>query len=978
MTTIYGDVIISGRYILERRLGNGGMGIVFKAKHKFLKSLFAIKIILPSLVEQDKNLLTRFKQEAVLAASIDHPNVVRVTDFGVEDEMMPYLVMEYVDGTPLSDFLHSDKPLSLKETLEFFQPIARGVAEAHRQGIVHRDLKPQNIMVQKNMPLKKGVKVLDFGLAKIKSTESFGSFVQTQSNNILGSPPYMSPEQWENDNVDHRADIYGLGVILYQMLTGNLPFQADSIPSVMYQHLTVEMPAFATHRVSLAPEIENVVRWALQKDREKRPATVEDMLAAFEQAVLTTGLTDFTLSTITPFTSPSENQKTIEYSDKIQGATLQLTDSQREKLSAYFDSSAQVGLLGNEKLAQEFLKAQNRAEEAKAQANQADRLVQELAEAQKDAEEAQNKALAAKQKIEDEVRQQLEAEMENKLALEQQARQKAEAERLAQEIEARKRAEERANYLAQAALEAQKIAELERKKNEAEAHQREMHESVRREFENEALQLAKQVAEAKEQFEKARQQSEYEARLRQQAEEKRIKIEQDLQFLAEQEAERRKVIAEQAQKQIEEQANRFEKEAAEAQKRIEEARMLAEFEQQKREQAESLQKNAEAQARRFADEIIKVQKRMEEIEKSIEPHSQSTRLSSPDLGFSAPASSSDQLTMRLINLSDKSIDTLSQPADFPRSTIEIQTATPSNPTYSGFLNTNPPQTRRSPLPMIAGGIALLLLAVLTGFGLFVYFRPSPDTKPPVANNTVNGTTSSPKQEPAKKNELILISGGDFQMGRNDVTDKNDRVWGNQFPAHSVNVSTFLMSKTEISHEEYAEFVQDAKYQTPVNWVDGKPPKGKEKFPIVNVSLTDAKTYVEWFSKRENKQCSIPTEDQWEYAARNGAQQTSYPWGNDWGENAANITTGGAKEVGTSEDETSKGIKDMMGNVFEWTTSKYVLYSGEVQGDLYIVRGSYFAETQNNLEKKSWFTTRRTPVPIDQKSHSLGFRIVCQP
>src|SRR5437764_3262966 len=145
--TITGSTTISGRYILESRLGQGGMGIVFRAKHKFLKSSHAIKIILPSLVDGDQSLLIRFRQEAILAASIDHPNVIRVTDFGVENDIMPYLVMEFIDGIPLSHYLIEDKPLTLQQALDLFVPVAEGVAEAHSKGIAHRDLKPQNIMV---------------------------------------------------------------------------------------------------------------------------------------------------------------------------------------------------------------------------------------------------------------------------------------------------------------------------------------------------------------------------------------------------------------------------------------------------------------------------------------------------------------------------------------------------------------------------------------------------------------------------------------------------------------------------------------------------------------------------------------------------------------------------------------------------------------------------------------------------------------
>lgn len=987
MTTFNGSVIISGRYILEKRLGNGGMGVVFKARHKFLKSLYAIKIILPSLVEQDKNLLLRFKQEAVLAASIDHPNVVRVTDFGVEDEVMPYLVMEFVDGIPLSTFLEPNKPLTIKETLNYFQPIALGVAEAHRQGIIHRDLKPQNIMVQKNIPLKKAVKVLDFGLAKIKSSESFNSFVQTQANSILGSPPYMSPEQWENNQVDHRADIYGLGVILYQMLTGNLPFQADSIPAVMYQHLTAQPPAFATHGVSVPPEIENVARQALEKDREMRQASVEDMLKDFELAVVHSGLADISLSTMTPYSSRPSIHETNAQNDKTIELTMQLTDTQRGKISSYFDSSAQVGLLADEKLAHEFLDAKDRAEEAKAQASQADRLVQELAEAQKDAQEAQNKALAAKQRMEDEVRRRLEAEMENKLALEQQTRQKAEAERLAQEVEARKKAEERANYLAQAALEAQKVAEIERRKSELEAHQRELHESVRREAEIHSNQLAQQVAESKKQFEEARQQADYESRLRQIAEAKQIKVESEIQALAENEAERRKVIANEAQQQIQNQAVRFEKEAGEAQKRVEEARLLADFETQKREQAETLQKRAEEEARRLGDEIIRVQRQMQEIEqhKSIEPHSQSGQFSSPTLNVSSFTPNSEQLTMPVINLHEKPASNQPVYPIVSPSTQEMQSPSLSNPTYSGLLNTNPSVVRRKPMMMIvAGSLAALLVMVLGGFGFYSYFFSSPKPKPglPLEPANKQSESSTPQKGNAAKGELILIEGGAFEMGR-DVPNTGDPKWGNQFPAHTVSVNSFSIGKTEVSNQEYAEFVKDKNYQPPKHWVSGNIPKGEENYPVVNVSLADTKAYTDWYSKREGKQCRLPTEEEWEFAARNGSKQTTYPWGNEWQDNLANIMSGKALEVGTSGDETSVGVKDMMGNVAEWTSTIYDLYpkhggASQKQLGLIIIRGSFHTEEDDVLKNKSWITTRRTSIKPVEKVFELGFRIVCQP
>src|SRR5919112_311557 len=222
--SIMGEPILDGRYQLERRLGHGGMGVVFQARHIFLKTAHAIKVILPDLVGNDPMLVTRFRQEA----------------------------------------------LAPGRALEIMGAIGAGVGAAHRQNIVHRDLKPLNIMMQEDQPIAEGLKVLDFGLAKIKSGELLGSFVQAQTSGLMGSPFYMAPEQWSDEEPDARADIYSLGVILYQMLAGEVPFKGSSIPSIMKKHLTLPPPSFQSMGVTVAPAIEGVVRHALEKEVSAR------------------------------------------------------------------------------------------------------------------------------------------------------------------------------------------------------------------------------------------------------------------------------------------------------------------------------------------------------------------------------------------------------------------------------------------------------------------------------------------------------------------------------------------------------------------------------------------------------------------------------------------------------------------------------------------------------------------------------------
>src|SRR5919206_451013 len=286
--SLLGEPTLDARYLLERRLGQGGMGVVFQARHIFLKTSHAIKVILPDLVGNDPMLTTRFRQEALAAAAIRHQNIIAVTDFGVVRGTMPFLVMEFVSGRSLHEMLAEEGALPPARALEIISAVGAGVSAAHRQGIVHRDLKPLNIMFQEGLPVAEAVKVLDFGLAKIKSGELLGSFVQAKTSGLMGSPFYMAPEQWGDEEPDARADIYSLGVILFQMLGGDVPFRGTGIPSIMKKHLTASPPTFSSLGIQVPPQIEAVVRHALEKEAENRPQTVEAFISELRDAVAQT------------------------------------------------------------------------------------------------------------------------------------------------------------------------------------------------------------------------------------------------------------------------------------------------------------------------------------------------------------------------------------------------------------------------------------------------------------------------------------------------------------------------------------------------------------------------------------------------------------------------------------------------------------------------------------------------------------------
>src|SRR6267143_6303094 len=287
LPSLIGDPILDARYQLERRLGQGGMGVVFHARHIFLKAQHAIKVILPDLVGNDPMLVTRFRQEALAAAAIKHPNIIAVTDFGVVRGTMPFLVMEFVKGKSLQEIMAEEGKMSPTRAFDLIQPICAGIAAAHRQKIVHRDLKPLNVMIQEGVPISEGAKILDFGLAKIKSGELLGSFIAAQTTGLMGSPFYMAPEQWSDEPPDARADIYSLGVMFYQMLCGEVPFKGSSIPAIMKKHLTNEVPSLASKGIDAPPQIEAVIRHALEKEPKYRTASAEEFVAELREAMAT-------------------------------------------------------------------------------------------------------------------------------------------------------------------------------------------------------------------------------------------------------------------------------------------------------------------------------------------------------------------------------------------------------------------------------------------------------------------------------------------------------------------------------------------------------------------------------------------------------------------------------------------------------------------------------------------------------------------
>jgi eukaryotic-like serine/threonine-protein kinase len=271
--------VLAGRYRIERLLGSGGMGSVYRAEHVLMRKACAVKVLHREMT-QVKEVVARFEREAVAAARIEHPNVATATDFGQLENGSFYLVLEFIEGKSLSQLIADVGPLAEERALLITRQISDALAAAHAAGIVHRDLKPDNVMLVTKDAASDFVKVLDFGIAKIKIEEP-GPDQQalTRLNTVMGTPEYMSPEQARGEPVDHRADLYTVGVILYEMLAGTSPFRHDEFVVVLTKKLTEDAPPLPAH---VSAGTRELVDQLLQRLPDDRPQSAADLVARID------------------------------------------------------------------------------------------------------------------------------------------------------------------------------------------------------------------------------------------------------------------------------------------------------------------------------------------------------------------------------------------------------------------------------------------------------------------------------------------------------------------------------------------------------------------------------------------------------------------------------------------------------------------------------------------------------------------------
>ena len=290
--TLPGGQLLANRYFIEKRLGRGAMGQVYLARDKNLGTRrVAVKTVRQDILNSDDlqegEAIARFEREAMSAASVNHPHIVDVTDFGESAEGVFYLVMEYVEGETLHRLLRREGTLPVKRAVKLLRQIADGVEAAHDAGILHRDLKPANIFLMNKGKGGDGfIKVGDFGLAKIvnQTVTDVSSNASPASRGIIGTPEFMSPEQMQPElGVDVRADVYALGTIAYLMLGGRTPFTGDLMQLVM-QKIMHTAPPLSTLRSDIPQDVERTIMRALEIEPAKRPATVGEWIAEIETA----------------------------------------------------------------------------------------------------------------------------------------------------------------------------------------------------------------------------------------------------------------------------------------------------------------------------------------------------------------------------------------------------------------------------------------------------------------------------------------------------------------------------------------------------------------------------------------------------------------------------------------------------------------------------------------------------------------------
>lgn len=330
--------VLDSKYAIEAKIGEGSMGNVYRAKHLHMDTKVAIKILHDHLVS-DQTTVERFRREARAALIISHPNAIHVMDFGISENKTVYLVMEFLEGVSLRKILTPNRPMPLARVLNLSQQICAALDAAHSHNIIHRDLKPENIMILNPNTENEIVKVLDFSIAKLKSPENESKQDLTIPGMVIGTPQYMSPEQAEGQNLDITSDIYSLGIILYEMLAGVLPFKAANPMALMLKHIHAMPRPLRESLPDIPPALDVLISQVLAKRPSQRPQQALQ-LAATLQAIITETLStsvvitnNATTTVATPSMAAAFERAIAEKTEKAEKATAEMRKVKSAKMS---------------------------------------------------------------------------------------------------------------------------------------------------------------------------------------------------------------------------------------------------------------------------------------------------------------------------------------------------------------------------------------------------------------------------------------------------------------------------------------------------------------------------------------------------------------------------------------------------------------------------------------------------------------------
>lgn len=337
--------IIAGKYEVLSVVGGGAMGLVYKARHTLMKRIVAVKVLRPNMA-LDETTVSRFQKESEALSVLDHPNILTVFDFGLNEQGQPYLVTDYLEGDTVAELLNSEEIIPYERVIDLFKQVASALAHAHKNNVVHRDMKPSNIMLVKNEENEDKVKILDFGIAKV-TDETEDSTQLTKTGEVFGSPLYMSPEQCRGKVLDARSDIYSVGCVMYRALTGSPPIVGQDLIECLYKHVNEDPLPFKEINpdITVPMALESVVLKCLMKDPQLRfqsMAELRDALILAEEKAENDSVPGATVTSAGSITSPAE-EGSMEPTSKM-SSSPQASEGADETMATGLAASTGVDL----------------------------------------------------------------------------------------------------------------------------------------------------------------------------------------------------------------------------------------------------------------------------------------------------------------------------------------------------------------------------------------------------------------------------------------------------------------------------------------------------------------------------------------------------------------------------------------------------------------------------------------------------------